>query len=224
MTTNPSEALVAQLAADRPRFRRLGIALHCAILPVDYVALGPALDRLIATHRPTAVLHIGVASRRRHVSVEMRAVNRVSLLKPDASGSLPIRACLVTGAPQQRRATYAAVPINTAIRRLRVTSKLSIDAGTYVCNATLFATLGRAGLDQVGFIHIPRPATQNGVSFKGGPRRDALVRAVHAALFVMARPLHSPAGPVAPRQPQPGAERDDRERRSHVPVADYQAA
>jgi pyroglutamyl-peptidase len=66
-------------------------------------------------------------------------------------------------------------------------TRLSIDAGDYVCNQTLFLTLSSfKGL--VGFIHVPRPR-------KGGRRRPGLGRMVEAtaaaalAMAVAARPL-----------------------------------
>ncbi|MCX8254707.1 MAG: pyroglutamyl-peptidase I, partial [Beijerinckiaceae bacterium] len=78
--TNPTLAILARLERSRGRLARLGIDLHGLALPVVYDALAPALRTAAAASRPDAVLHLGLAGRRRWLSVETRAVNRAGPL------------------------------------------------------------------------------------------------------------------------------------------------
>ncbi len=153
---NPSVAILADLGARRKRLARLGIDLRRATLPVVFAALEPALRELVERHRPDAILHLGLASRRRHVSVEVRARNRAGVLHPDASGR-PAALTLVQGGPPSLRATYPAARVAAAMRRGGCPAFVSRDAGDYVCNAALYRSLLGAAAPRVGFVHVPLP-------------------------------------------------------------------
>lgn len=182
---NPTEALVRALKKDRPRLARLGIALELAILPVVRAEIGPRLDSLARTYEPDAILHLGLAARRKRVSVEMRAVNRASLLRPDASGTPAGKLQIVPGAPLTLRSTFPAVEIAAAFDRAGIDSRLSINAGKYICNQTLYLSLAQGAARQIGFIHVPRLARCRGHR----PTLDDLVRAAVIAILAMARKL-----------------------------------
>ncbi len=92
----------------------------------------------------------------------------MSLLHPDARGARAARREVVAKAPLSRKATVPAALIAAALRRNGLDASLSIDAGDYVCNQTLFLSLGqslgenhalRAPL--VGFIHVPPLAARH---------------------------------------------------------------
>src|SRR5947209_15127576 len=83
---NPSAAIVMRLLRRHARrFRLHGIRLQTAILPVVYDEVARELGELVARTHPDAILHLGLASRRKQVSVETRAVNRITTLHPDAA-------------------------------------------------------------------------------------------------------------------------------------------
>ena len=145
---NPSAQIAA--AIDARRLARLGIALDRMVLPVVYEAIAP----LLADCRADVVLHIGLASRRRHVSIETRAVNRLSLLAPDAARRRATRMAITPGGPASLAANAPVAQIAAMFRR-RGATQLSNDAGAYICNQTLYLSLARRGA-RVGFIHVPR--------------------------------------------------------------------
>ena len=154
---NPTTALVDGLAAHAGRLHRLGIRLELAILPVVYGEVGGKLAALLATTRPDAILHLGLAARRKAVSVETRAVNRLGMLHPDARGRCaPAAAIIPEGAPIWR-ARAPAGRLVVALAAAGVPTRLSIDAGDYVCNQTLYLSLATTAAG-VGFIHVPRLA------------------------------------------------------------------
>ena len=84
---NPSGLLAEHVAAS-PRLRVAGIRASALVLPTTYGAVDAMLRPAIAREVPDAVLMIGVAARRREVCVERQALNRVSRLFPDASGTV----------------------------------------------------------------------------------------------------------------------------------------
>ena len=187
--SNPTMALVRELERRHgQRLARLSISLHTRILPVRFAQVEDALAAALDAVRPDVVLHLGLAGRRKTLSVELRAVNRLGTLRPDAARTFAASRMVAPGAPFQRIARWPAYAIRAAMDHYAVT-RLSSDAGDYVCNQTLFLTLARTA-GPVGFIHIPRPR-------KGGRRRPglgAMVEAMARALILMAgaaRPSHA---------------------------------
>ena len=158
---NPTERMVQRLQRHSSRLARLGVDLYCAVLPVCYAELQGSLASLSTRYRPDIVLHLGVAGRRRRVSVETRAINRASPLHPDASGRLPAQ-ILMPFSAQILPATYPGRRVLAALLQAGVAAEASRDAGDYVCNATLYQALATRLAPQVGFIHVPRGGRRAG--------------------------------------------------------------
>ena len=179
--SNPTLTIVRELERRHgKRLARLSIALHVRILPVRFADVEGALMGALDAVRPDVVLHLGLAARRTALSVELRALNRLGILRPDAGRALAASRVVTPGAAFQRLATWPAHRIRVAMGRSAAT-RLSMDAGDYVCNQTLVLTLACIR-GPVGFIHVPRPR-------KGGRRRPGLgpmVEATAAAALVMA--------------------------------------
>ena len=114
------------------------------VLPVSF-ARGP--DDTIALARELKadlVVGLGVAVRRSEVCVEQRGV-RVREGRPDVDGST---VCLLEG-PDHVPATLDVPRLAQALQ-----ARVSLDAGTYVCNAWLYRV--SQALDvPVGFVHVP---------------------------------------------------------------------
>jgi pyroglutamyl-peptidase len=180
--SNPTIALARELERRHGRrLARLSIALHIRILPVRFSAVEGALGAALEEVRPDLVLHLGLAARRAALSVELRALNRLGTLRPDAGRAFAASAAIAPGAPFRRVARWPAQRVRAAMDRSAKT-RLSIDAGDYVCNQTLFLTLSRSK-GPVGFIHVPRPRKGGG---RGKPALADMVEAIFAALLIMA--------------------------------------
>jgi pyroglutamyl-peptidase len=154
---NPSDALMRHLAARRGRFARLGIHLETHVLPVVYEGLAARLARLADETKPDAILHFGVAARRKIISVETRAHNRRRLSAADAQGERPASGIIDFNGPETIAVRIPAAQIVAKIRSAGIAAALSHDAGRYLCNATLYETLRKRGHLPAGFIHIPLP-------------------------------------------------------------------
>lgn len=187
---NPTAALVHALGAHRARLIRLGIELELAVLPVTYAGVAKKLAELDELLKPGAIVHFGLAARRKFLSIETRALNRLNLLRCDASGACASRFAIVPGAPQTARSTFPARQIEAALRRAGLHARLSVKAGTYVCNESLYLTLTHAQAGAAGFIHVPQLACAHRPKRAARSRRldlAALVRAALITILVTAR-------------------------------------
>ncbi|WP_421696826.1 peptidase C15 [Ancylobacter sp.] len=160
MPTNPSAQLARHLARSRPAG---GAATELRLLATrwDEAAAFPAL---LAQTQPDIVLMLGVAARRRRVSIEIVGRNATGAF-PDAAGHRPVAHVLEPGAPAQRALAARPAPLLAALRAAGVPAHLSRHAGRYVCNALAFRAYGwaRTGRRADGgpplavFVHVPRP-------------------------------------------------------------------
>ena len=181
--SNPTLAILSRLERSRSRLARLGIDLHCLALPVVYDALEPGLRATAADVRPDAILHLGLAGRRQRLSIETRALNRAGPLHPDAARRRPAQV-LIPGGAAVLRATWPAARLQAALARAQHDSHVSIDAGDYVCNATLYRSLAAGLAPRIGFLHVPRPRKRRPL----GPDRPmgiSLDQLAEAALTVI---------------------------------------
>jgi pyroglutamyl-peptidase len=152
---NPTAALAKGLARRRrPALSEIDRVAH--VFPTSYAAVERELPDLIDRHRPDLVLLFGLAPRTPHLRIEARARNRRSTLFADVDGmhpSLAIRA----GGPAALVAPALQQPLRIAARTARVPTRLSIDAGKYLCNFVYWRALELAGNHGglVQFVHVP---------------------------------------------------------------------
>jgi len=155
--SNPTAALAARLARTG---RRRGLTCVAHVFATTYAAVDRELPALISAHRPDAIVMLGLAARRRHVSIEVFARNRVSSWFPDASGMVPPRAVIAAGAAASTRGRVEFSRLLAAARATRVKTMLSRDAGNYLCNYVYWRALEAAaspgGPRRVVFVHVPR--------------------------------------------------------------------
>jgi pyroglutamyl-peptidase len=152
---NPS-ALLAKALARRRRPAFADIVRTSHIFTTTYAAVDRDLAKLL--ERPAdIVLMFGLAGRRRHLCIETRARNAISLF-PDAGGYRPPRRVIAPGGPAALRGAAPFARLLGAVRMSAVPSRLSRDAGRYLCNYAYWRALEQArnGRPLVQFIHIPR--------------------------------------------------------------------
>ena len=129
---NPTAPLVARLARlRRPALADVTIVPH--VFATSYAAVDRELPKLIAKHRPDALLMFGLAPRTPHLRIETRARNALALL-PDVVGAKPRGRAIEAGEPPARTLPAPARRLLAAARAARVPAALSRDAGRYLCN------------------------------------------------------------------------------------------
>ncbi len=184
---NPSAEVVRRLARMQPFFARAGVHLSTAILPVVWDS-APA-RAAIARAAPDAIIHLGLAGRRMQVSLETRARNRASRLKPDARGRHAARDILYAGGPAHLPARWNAARLAAGLARQGIKAAPSRDAGDYICNMLLWTSLA-AGAIPTLFIHIPRACRLSPARLALALARVAPYEAAHAIRDQKVRPFH----------------------------------
>jgi len=131
----------------------------------------------------------GLAGRRRHVCIETRARNAVSVLFPDASGYRPQRATIRPGGPAARRGHAPFAALAGVTRTTKVPARASRDAGRYLCNYLYWRALERAGGGKplVQFVRIPpldnKPRRKTAT--KSRPTLAQLLKTAEAVLLAL---------------------------------------
>ena len=187
---NPTARLMRALGRQTNRLGQFGIELHTAVLPVHFVKAASELRALEAAIKPQAILHFGLAARRKYFSVETRARNHLSLLRCDISGARPASRAIIAGGPLSLRTTFPSRQIAAALCRAGLPGRLSVNAGAYLCNQVLYLSLASA--EVTGLIHVPRLRRRRRKkaqvsSFR--PDQDDLLRAALIAILLSARKL-----------------------------------
>jgi pyroglutamyl-peptidase len=189
---NPTMPLVEQLLKlRRPAFEDVERLGH--IFKVTYATVDRELPRLLAQHKPHALLMFGLAARTPFVRVETRARNAVTMTWPDADrtqarkGSIDGRADAVMFGPHAAKLLRAAV--NTGID-----ARASRDAGSYLCNYLSWRAIeavGReAGPRLAAFVHVPPLAHDTSQQRRGARHRitlDELTDAGEAMLLELVK-------------------------------------
>jgi pyroglutamyl-peptidase len=188
---NPTAALASRLARTA---RRRGVNCIAHAFATSYAAVDRELPGLIAAHRPDAIMMLGLAGRRRHVSIEIFARNRMSTWFPDAAGAVPPRAAIASGALARMRGRAAFSRLLAAARAARVKTLLSRDAGNYLCNYAYWRALEAAarpgGPCRAVFVHVPHVRRKFRTRVGTGSQDftfDQLVRVGEAILMAISR-------------------------------------
>jgi len=133
-----------------------------------------------------AVVHLGESAKATAIMVERVAVNLRDSSVADNTGSMPCDAPVVDGGPAAHFATLPVRDLVAASLMVDVPAALSLSAGTFLCNETMYRTLhevhGAKHSTLAGFVHVPQLPEQ--ASVRGGPSMDAAVmaRAIGAML------------------------------------------
>jgi pyroglutamyl-peptidase len=172
---NATMMLLPQLASALPRLFP-GVHFITDIIPTEWAAAPKRSKSLRIRTKPDLVVHFGVSSRARGFEIERRARN-VCALAADASGATPNDTNLNERGPELH---VSRLPVAEIVRRLRlrdIPAFQSWNAGTYICNATLYDALEAttARPNRVGFVHIPsdlavpQSASRSKVTCKAAP-------------------------------------------------------
>ena len=159
-----------------------GVRLEKRLLPVSFcgatvIALGAA-----SSLRPEAMVCLGQAGGRDAVTPERVAVNLMDAAIPDNDGFQPVDAPVIPNAPAAYFSTLPVKAMVDSMQRIGVPARLPDSAGTYVCNALMFAVLHR--IDQIprGFIHVPYLAEQGKGSETPSLPKELVLRGIAACL------------------------------------------
>ncbi|MBU0496888.1 MAG: hypothetical protein KKG04_02915 [Candidatus Thermoplasmatota archaeon] len=127
------------------------------VLPVNFTESITQITQAIQTYRPVLVISLGLNVKAFGIQVENFGINFRKRLRSDPLWFL--LQPLDPAGPLLRRSTVPNKKIVKAIRHEGIFAINSFNAGTYVCNAVLYGTLGvleKESLDTpMGFFHVP---------------------------------------------------------------------
>lgn len=157
---NPSECIVETLDGSYiAGYEIIGI-----VLPVDFEDAVECILESIDDQKPCLVLSLGLDERTTTIDVEKVAVN----LKRYARNELPLwflPRFLSRGDPLFQWSPVNAQNIKEALTTDEIPAKLSLSAGTYVCNAVFYHSLLYCQENNLhtttGFLHVPLLDTQS---------------------------------------------------------------
>jgi pyroglutamyl-peptidase len=182
---NPTGPLVQRLGARRrPALADVTRVTH--VFRTSYAAVDAELPKLVARHRPDALLLFGLAARTPYLRIETWARNAVTAAVPDASGRIRKTAWISPGGPIGLPGRAPFRRLAQAVRHVGVPVRLSRNAGAYLCNYLYWSAIAqssRAQPSRVVFVHVPlvpRPGTGS-----GRLTLDDLVRAGEAILLAL---------------------------------------
>ena len=178
---NPSQAVVEQLlGASIP-----GVALHCAVLPVEFGRAAGVLTGLIDDLEPQVVLALGQAEGRAKITPERVAINLDDARIADNAGVMRSDVEIIAGGPSAYFATLPVKGIVQALDTAGIPAAISTTAGTFVCNHVFYAMQHHCSGRTIssGFIHMPLMDEQ-APDFPGLPTLplDVLVSGIRTAI------------------------------------------
>ena len=135
----------------------------------------------------------GLASRTRHLRIETRARNAVTMLWPDADHTSVRKGSIADGADARMFGPHTAKLLRAALGT-GIDARASRDAGSYLCNylswRAIEGTCADDGPRLAAFVHVP-PIARDGASLRKGmmPRitLEQLVDAGEAMLLEMVK-------------------------------------
>jgi pyroglutamyl-peptidase len=186
---NPTMPLVERLMRlRRPAFDDVKLSSH--IFHVTYATVDRELPKLLAKHRPDAMLMFGLANRTAHLRIETRARNAITTIWPDADGTRMRKGSIAADENALMFGPHTAKLLRAALAT-GVDARASRDAGAYLCNylswRAIEATQHKDGPHLAAFIHIPLLARDGTATRPGSISLESLVDAGEAMLAELVR-------------------------------------
>lgn len=186
---NPSWEVARALAGARVG----GLQVIALRLPVAYRRAPAMIARAIVRHRPAAVLNLGQAGGRAAISLERVALNLMDDDARDNRGARMVDRPVVPAGPAAYFSRLPLRPILRALDRRHIPCALSLTAGSYLCNAVMYAALHELREHPevpCGFLHLPYD-TRQVVYHRTAPSMQAelMLEAVRVALAVIGSAL-----------------------------------
>lgn len=153
---NPTQQIVRNLGRTK---RLAGHSIAAHVFETSYAAVDCDLPRLIAKHRPRALVMFGLAANTPYIRIETTAHNEVSRQHVDVTGRKPKAAAIRPARVAFRRGRASFTQLVNAARSAGFKAQISQDPGRYVCNYIYWRAIEMAqkpgGPRHVVFVHVP---------------------------------------------------------------------
>ena len=175
---NPTRVLIKELERD----------FETLVLPVVFGEASRRLIKKIDEIQPDVVIALGQAEGRDAITPERIAINCDDARIPDNVGNLLRNQPIIEGGADGYFSTLPIDQMVTAINEVGVPARVSLSAGTFVCNNVFYALQHhlRGTKTLSGFIHVPLHDTQS-FEFPGQPTMSLadMLKGIKAAISVL---------------------------------------
>jgi pyroglutamyl-peptidase len=128
-------------------------------LPVALARIGPAIAAVLDDIDPAAVVSLGLSPGEAVIRIERLAVNLADFVLPDNDGHTHCDRPVIEDGPASLFSTLPVRAIEAACNGAGIPARLSLSAGSYLCNACLYRFLSLAAVRPrsplCGFLHVP---------------------------------------------------------------------
>ena len=162
-----------------------GVRLEKRLLPVSFRASSRLALEAAERLRLEAIVCLGQAGGRDVVTPERVAVNLMDAAISDSDGFQPEDEPVIPNAPAAYFSTLPVKAMVEAMQRVGVPARLSNSAGTYVCNALMFAMLHQTKDIPCGFIHVPYLTEQGKGETAPSLPKETILRGAAACLQIL---------------------------------------
>jgi len=128
-------------------------------LPVDYNQCFTVLKPYIDKYKPGIILNLGLAPRRKSISLERVALNVSDSIHKDNSGVIKTDESIIHNG---KNAYFSKLPLRKiykVLNKKRIPVEISNTAGLYICNNIMYHVLHYIDINKLdikaGFIHVP---------------------------------------------------------------------
>jgi pyroglutamyl-peptidase len=171
MTYNPS----AEIALTLNDAAIAGHRVVGRLLAVDFARNRAQLAALLEEIKPLLYIGFGLATGEDMIRIERYGVNLADFVMPDNAGAVHAGREIEIGGPAARSATLPCAEIRAALLAAGIPARLSNSAGSYLCNANLYTSVGlcaaMADAPRCGFIHLPYASHQVATLLQRGDGR-----------------------------------------------------
>jgi pyroglutamyl-peptidase len=128
-------------------------------LPVALARIGPAIAAMLDEITPAAVVSLGLSPGEAVIRIERVAVNLADFSHPDNDGRTHRDRPIAENGAAALFSTLPVRAIETACNAAGIPARISLSAGSYLCNACLYRFLSLAAVRPrsplCGFLHVP---------------------------------------------------------------------
>ncbi|EPJ48846.1 MAG: hypothetical protein OFPI_27500 [Osedax symbiont Rs2] len=128
------------------------------VLPVTYASAFSELQAEIKEFSPEFILLCGLAEHREQISIEKIGINYINSQIADNAGEQPLDVKISDGGADGHFSTFETSTLVSYLQQCQIDSKLSLSAGSYLCNFVLYKTLEmlKGSSVKVTFVHFPK--------------------------------------------------------------------
>jgi pyroglutamyl-peptidase len=193
---NPSEVVVRSI----PEKLLLGhrktiIPIQRTVLPTignkAWTLMRSALRKIDATNKPCVIIMLGLASKRKEITLERFSLNIRDALIKDNAGHSYSGQTIDKKAPAALRTNAPLEKIRKYLKSKRINVEISNFCGSFVCNEIYFRTLNQFKKSRmphlIMFIHLPLPSARRKKSSQLSRMRSAIIKAAEFSCTLVLR-------------------------------------